>query len=86
MTSPSRYSGVCLLGARVVPGLFAQTHQHPEWVGRPYLAGLQEALREFTGTVVAVTHDRWFARSFDRYLLFEVGKPVNVRDDVASSA
>jgi ATPase subunit of ABC transporter with duplicated ATPase domains len=55
-------------------------------VGRPYLAGLQEALREFTGTVVAVTHDRWFARSFDRYLLFEVGKPVNVRDDVASSA
>jgi ATPase subunit of ABC transporter with duplicated ATPase domains len=150
------YSEVCRLGARVVPGLFAQTHQHPEWVGRTLLdvlgrgegnrrslergsatavlsryglaasaehrfenlsggqqarfqvlllelsgatllvldeptdnldlvsaEALQEALREFTGTVVAVTHDRWFARSFDRYLLFdsagrvsEVGEPV----------
>ena len=24
----------------------------------------------FEGTVVAVTHDRWFARSFDRFLVF----------------
>jgi ATPase subunit of ABC transporter with duplicated ATPase domains len=31
---------------------------------------LQSALDEFTGTVVAVTHDRWFARSFDRFLVF----------------
>jgi ATPase subunit of ABC transporter with duplicated ATPase domains len=31
---------------------------------------LQEALEAFEGTVLAVTHDRWFARSFDRYLVF----------------
>ncbi|MBO4204715.1 ABC-F family ATP-binding cassette domain-containing protein [Micromonospora echinofusca] len=31
---------------------------------------LEEALRAFQGTVVAVTHDRWFTRSFDRFLLF----------------
>jgi energy-dependent translational throttle protein EttA len=31
---------------------------------------LEEALREFEGTVVAVTHDRWFTRSFDRFVLF----------------
>jgi len=31
---------------------------------------LEEALGEFEGTVVAVTHDRWFTRSFDRFLLF----------------
>ncbi|TCP55286.1 ATPase subunit of ABC transporter with duplicated ATPase domains [Tamaricihabitans halophyticus] len=150
------HTGQCRLGARVVPGLFAQTHQHPEWQGRtltdilwegdtdrpsvprdvsmaalsryglaaagdrPFerlsggqqarfqillleVAGatlllldeptdnldltsaeaLQAALGEFTGTVVAVTHDRWFARDFDRYLVFradgqvtEVAEPV----------
>ncbi|MGE5828162.1 MAG: ABC-F family ATP-binding cassette domain-containing protein [Micromonosporaceae bacterium] len=31
---------------------------------------LEEGLRGFAGTVVAVTHDRWFARSFDRFVLF----------------
>jgi ATPase subunit of ABC transporter with duplicated ATPase domains len=30
---------------------------------------LQEGLAGFAGTVLAVTHDRWFARSFDRFLL-----------------
>ncbi|HEY0454535.1 ABC-F family ATP-binding cassette domain-containing protein [Actinophytocola sp.] len=137
------HEGSARLGARVVPGLFAQTHQHPEWVGRTLtdilwhgdgdrrgmdqgtasaalsryglapareqrfetlsggqqarfqillleLSGatlllldeptdnldltsaeaLQDALEEFTGTVLAVTHDRWFARSFDRFLVF----------------
>ncbi|MCT2583922.1 ABC-F family ATP-binding cassette domain-containing protein [Actinophytocola gossypii] len=137
------HTGSARLGARVVPGLFAQTHQHPEWLGRTLtdilwhgdgeragldqgrasavlsryglapareqrfetlsggqqarfqillleLSGatlllldeptdnldltsaeaLQDALEEFTGTVLAVTHDRWFARSFDRYLIF----------------
>lgn len=31
---------------------------------------LEEALDAFEGTVVAVTHDRWFARGFDRFLVF----------------
>ncbi|GAB3877632.1 ATP-binding cassette domain-containing protein [Kibdelosporangium lantanae] len=152
------HTGTCRLGARVVPGLFAQTHQHPEWVGRTLvdilwhgeegrsgvdrgaamsalsryglaaagdqlfetlsggqqarfqvllleasgatlllldeptdnldlvsIQALQTALDQFAGTVIAVTHDRWFAsrRSFDRYLLFrstgevsEVDEPV----------
>lgn len=134
-----RHSGEWKLGARVVPGHFAQTHAHPElqrrtlvdilWtehakdrggamsVLRRYelerqgdqafeklsggqqarfqillleLAGttallldeptdnldlesaeaLQDGLEAYEGTVLAVTHDRWFARSFDRYLVF----------------
>ncbi|GLZ32348.1 ABC transporter ATP-binding protein [Lentzea sp. NBRC 105346] len=142
------------LGARVVPGLFAQTHQHPEWVGRTLvdilwhgeegrpgrdrgaamsvlkryglaaagdsrfenlsggqqarfqillleLSGatlllldeptdnldlasaeaLQRALDEFEGTVVAVTHDRWFARSFDRFLVFRSDGQVTEVDE-----
>ena len=28
------------------------------------------AWRRSTGTVVAVTHDRWFARGFDRFLVY----------------
>ncbi|MGN7948464.1 ABC-F family ATP-binding cassette domain-containing protein [Microbacterium sp. 22215] len=137
------HEGRAILGARVVPGLFAQTHAHPEFVGRTLLeilhrgderrAGmprdaassaldryglvrqaqqtfeslsggqqarfqvlllelsgatlllldeptdnldiesaeaLEEALVRFEGTVLAVTHDRWFARSFDRFLVF----------------
>ena len=31
---------------------------------------LEAGLRGFEGTVVAVTHDRWFARGFDRFWLF----------------
>jgi ATPase subunit of ABC transporter with duplicated ATPase domains len=31
---------------------------------------LQQALAAYEGTVLAVTHDRWFARSFDRFLVF----------------
>ncbi|MFE3600032.1 ABC-F family ATP-binding cassette domain-containing protein [Streptomyces sp. NPDC059096] len=134
-----RHGGEWKLGARVVPGHFAQTHAHPELRGRtlvdilwtehakdrggamsvlrryelerqgdqPFdklsggqqarfqillleLAGttallldeptdnldlesaeaLQEGLEAYEGTVLAVTHDRWFARSFDRYLVF----------------
>ncbi|WP_299037138.1 ATP-binding cassette domain-containing protein [uncultured Pseudokineococcus sp.] len=44
---------------------------------------LESALADFEGTVVAVTHDRWFARGFDRFLvlgadgrLVEVAEPV----------
>ena len=32
---------------------------------------LEEGLQAFEGTVVAVTHDRWFTRSFDRFVLFQ---------------
>ena len=38
---------------------------------------LEAALDAFEGTVVAVTHDRWFARDFDRYLI--VGADGEVR-------
>ncbi|WP_329059783.1 ABC-F family ATP-binding cassette domain-containing protein [Amycolatopsis sp. NBC_01480] len=31
---------------------------------------LQDGLEAYEGTVLAVTHDRWFAKSFDRYLVF----------------
>jgi len=31
---------------------------------------LEDGLRGFSGTVIAVTHDRWFTRSFDRFVLF----------------
>ena len=31
---------------------------------------LEQGLDSFEGTVIAVTHDRWFARSFDRFLIF----------------
>jgi len=31
---------------------------------------LEDGLAGFDGTVLAVTHDRWFARGFDRYLVF----------------
>ncbi|MFH8254328.1 ABC-F family ATP-binding cassette domain-containing protein [Streptomyces roseolus] len=133
------HTGLWKLGARVVPGHFAQTHAHPELAGRPLvdilwtehakdrgaamsmlrryelerqgdqsfdklsggqqarfqillleLAGttallldeptdnldlesaeaLQDGLESYEGTVLAVTHDRWFAKSFDRYLVF----------------
>ena len=32
---------------------------------------LEDGLAGFAGTVVAVTHDRWFTRSFDRFVLFQ---------------
>jgi len=137
------HTGAAKLGARVVPGWFAQVHEHPALLGRTLLdilhrgddnrdgmareaaarsldryglaeaseqvfeslsggqqarlqilllelsgatlllldeptdnldlvsaEALQEALDRFEGTVIAVTHDRWFARAFDRYLVF----------------
>ena len=137
------HTGKAKLGARVRPGWFVQTHDHPELIGRTLLeilhrgddhrAGmgreqaarvldryelahaseqkfeslsggqqarfqilmlelsgatlllldeptdnldvqsaeaLEEGLEAFDGTVVAVTHDRWFARGFDRFLVY----------------
>ena len=31
---------------------------------------LEDGLEAFDGTVIAVTHDRWFARGFDRFLVY----------------
>ena len=143
---PVLHRGKAKLGARVRPGWFVQTHEHPELLGRTLLeilhrgdgspngragmgreqaarvldryelahAGeqkfeslsggqqarfqilllelsgatlllldeptdnldvqsaeaLEEGLEAFDGTVLAVTHDRWFARGFDRFLVY----------------
>jgi ATPase subunit of ABC transporter with duplicated ATPase domains len=140
---PVRHTGRARLGARVRPGWFVQTHEHPELVGRSLLEilhrgdehrqgmpreeasraldryelsaaaeqrfeslsggqqarlqilllelsgatlllldeptdnldvqsaeALEDGLQRFDGTVLAVTHDRWFARGFDRFLVF----------------
>jgi ATPase subunit of ABC transporter with duplicated ATPase domains len=133
------HTGEWKLGARVVPGHFAQTHEHAELEGRTLLdvlwehrslqrgpaiaalrryelddqaeqsfdtlsggqqarfqillleldgatlllldeptdnldlasaEALQDGLASYQGTVLAVTHDRWFARTFDRFLVF----------------
>ncbi|GGK92703.1 ABC-F family ATP-binding cassette domain-containing protein [Mangrovihabitans endophyticus] len=32
---------------------------------------LEEGLGKFEGTVIAVTHDRWFTRAFDRFVVFQ---------------
>ena len=39
---------------------------------------LERGLEGFEGTVIAVTHDRWFAKGFDRFLL--VGNDGTVRE------
>jgi ATPase subunit of ABC transporter with duplicated ATPase domains len=143
---PVRHVGKAKLGARVRPGWFVQTHEHPELIGRTLLEvlhrgdgsahgregmgreqaarvldryelahaseqtfeslsggqqarfqilmlelsgatlllldeptdnldvesaeALEEGLERFEGTVLAVTHDRWFTRGFDRFLVF----------------
>jgi ATPase subunit of ABC transporter with duplicated ATPase domains len=147
------HSGTARLGARVRPGWFAQTHEHPELIGRtlldilwrgddhrdgmgreqaakvldryelagageqPFetLSGGQQArlqilllelsgatlllldeptdnldivsadaleagLASFEGTVLAVTHDRWFARAFDRFVVFRSDGTVEESD------
>jgi ATPase subunit of ABC transporter with duplicated ATPase domains len=48
---------------------------------------LEEALEAFDGTVLAVTHDRWFARGFDRFLVFGGdGRVVEAPEPVWDSA
>ena len=42
---------------------------------------LEEGLSRFEGTVVAVTHDRWFARGFDRFLVFGADGSVYESDE-----
>jgi ATPase subunit of ABC transporter with duplicated ATPase domains len=151
---PVMHSGTARLGARVRPGWFAQTHEHPELVGRTLLdilwkgdehrsgmgreeaaraldryelaraseqkfetlsggqqarlqilllelsgatlllldeptdnldvisaEALEDGLAAFEGTVLAVTHDRWFARSFDRFVIFRSDGSVTETPD-----
>ncbi len=157
--APVRHAGKAKLGARVRPGWFVQTHEHPELIGRTLveilhrgdmepdgrgrrgmgqeqaarvldryelahaseqkfeslsggqqarfqillleLSGatlllldeptdnldvesaeaLEDGLEAFEGTVLAVTHDRWFARGFDRFLVFGSDGSVYESDD-----
>ncbi|MEY2467567.1 MAG: hypothetical protein QOF21_265, partial [Actinomycetota bacterium] len=45
---------------------------------------LEDALASFEGTVVAVSHDRWFLKTFDRALVF--GRDCSVKDaDLANA-
>ncbi|MEY2846962.1 MAG: hypothetical protein RL076_2508 [Chloroflexota bacterium] len=133
------HTGSWRLGSRVVAGFFAQTHAHPEFIGKTLLdilwthhsltlaaamgalrryeltgqaeqafetlsggqqarfqillleldgatlllldeptdnldlasaEALEQGLSSFEGTVIAVTHDRWFSRGFDRFVVF----------------
>ncbi len=44
---------------------------------------LEEGLNAFEGTVVAVTHDRWFTRGFDRFWVFRPnGSVVETQEPV----
>ena len=44
---------------------------------------LERAIDAFEGTVMAVTHDRWFARGFDRFLVFgSDGKVYETKEPV----
>jgi len=47
---------------------------------------LEEGLAAYDGTVLAVTHDRWFARSFDRYVVFGADGSVREVQDAPDSA
>ncbi|WP_098469291.1 ABC-F family ATP-binding cassette domain-containing protein [Serinibacter salmoneus] len=42
---------------------------------------LEQALEAFEGTVVAVTHDRYFARGLDRFLVFDGEGRVSASDE-----
>ncbi|GAB3068431.1 MULTISPECIES: ABC-F family ATP-binding cassette domain-containing protein [unclassified Phycicoccus] len=42
---------------------------------------LEEGLAAFEGTVIAVTHDRWFSRGFDRFLVFGADGRVYESDE-----
>ncbi|MEU7831782.1 ATP-binding cassette domain-containing protein [Nonomuraea sp. NPDC049129] len=42
---------------------------------------LQQGLNNFSGTVLAVTHDRWFAADFDRFLIFGADGTIQESDE-----
>lgn len=151
--APVAHTGSARLGARVRPGWFVQTHEHPELRGRTLLdilhrgdghrdglgreaasrvldryelaraaeqtfdslsggqqarlqilllelsgatlllldeptdnldlesaEALEQGLDSYDGTVLAVTHDRWFARSLDRFVVFASDGAVRESD------
>jgi ATPase subunit of ABC transporter with duplicated ATPase domains len=151
---PVAHTGVAKLGARIRPGWFAQTHHHPELMGKTLIeilhrgdehrSGMQQeqssraldryglaeaseqkfeslsggqqarfqilllelsgatlllldeptdnldlesaealerALDAFEGTVLAVTHDRWFSRTMDRFVVFGGDSTVRESDE-----
>lgn len=51
---------------------------------RPGSAGetRHQRLERFKGTVTAVTHDRWFMRGFDRFLVIELDGSVRAVADL----
>jgi ATPase subunit of ABC transporter with duplicated ATPase domains len=42
---------------------------------------LERALDAFEGTVLAVTHDRWFSRTMDRFVIFGSDSTVRESDE-----
>ena len=42
---------------------------------------LETALDRFEGTVLAVTHDRWFAKTFDRFVVLDSDGQVRETDE-----
>jgi ATPase subunit of ABC transporter with duplicated ATPase domains len=42
---------------------------------------LERALDAFEGTVLAVTHDRWFSRTMDRFVIFGADSTVRESDE-----
>ncbi len=46
---------------------------------------LEAALASFEGTVVSVTHDRWFMRAFDRYVVFDHDCSVTEAPDLETA-
>jgi ATPase subunit of ABC transporter with duplicated ATPase domains len=42
---------------------------------------LERALDAFEGTVLAVTHDRWFSRTMDRFVVFGGDSTVREFDE-----
>lgn len=42
---------------------------------------LERGLAQFEGTVLAVSHDRWFARTFDRFLIMELDGSVQLAEE-----
>ena len=61
------------------------TNERLEFLGDAVLGlvsaeALEDALARFEGAVVTVTHDRWFARGFDRFLVFDEDGRVRESD------